>query len=133
MEAARAVFEWTAKNVRYDEHKAFTWRVDPDEGALRTLNTRLGVCRDYAALAVALLRASGIEAHEVVGKAGSGYDVAGHAWLEAHIGDRWVQMDPTFASGVVSGTEFVPRFDGRYFDPAPEFLGQTHTREGVQY
>ncbi|MDB4895258.1 MAG: transglutaminase protein, partial [Firmicutes bacterium] len=133
MEAGKAVFEWTARNVRYDRDKAASWRVDPDEGAERTLRTRTGVCRDYAALAVALLRAAGVKSHIVTGRAGSGYDVAGHAWVEFYNGDRWVEMDPTFASGVVSGTGFVPRYDARYFDPAPDFLKTTHTREGIQY
>ena len=133
MDAGKAVFEWTAKNVQYDRHKAASWRVDPDEGAKRTLQTRIGVCRDYAALAVALLRAAGIKSHVVTGKAGSGYAVAGHAWVEFYNGDRWVEMDPTFASGVVSGTEFIPRYDARYFDPAPDFLKTTHTRDGIQY
>jgi len=133
MEAGRAVFEWTANNVRYDRNKAAAWRVDPDEGAERTLRTRIGVCRDYAALAVALLRAAGIKSHVVTGKAGSGYDVAGHAWVEFYNGERWVEMDPTFASGVVKGTEFVPQYDARYFDPAPEFLKTSHTRDGIQY
>jgi|GEM_PF-2845225 len=133
MDAARAVFEWTANNVGYDRNKATAWRVDPDEGAERTLRTRIGVCRDYAALAVALLRAAGIKSHVVTGKAGPGYDVAGHAWVEFYNGERWVEMDPTFASGVVKGTEFVPQYDARYFDPAPEFLKTSHTREGIQY
>lgn len=53
-------------------------------------------------LAVALMRATGIKAHVVTGKAGSGYDVTGHAWMEFHNDERWVEMDPTFASGVVN-------------------------------
>lgn len=133
MDAARAIFEWTAQNVQYDRTKAASWRVDPDEGAERTLRTRMGVCRDYAALAVALLRAAGIKSHMVTGKAGSGFAVTGHAWVEFYDGERWVEMDPTFASGVVVGTEFVPQYDARYFDPAPEFLKTTHVREGIQY
>lgn len=133
LDAGRAIFEWTARNVRYDRSKAFAWHIDPDEGALRTLRTRTGVCRDYAALAVAMLRAAGIPSHVVVGKAGSGFDTAGHAWVEFLDGQRWVEMDPTFAAGVVTGTEFLPRYDGRYFDPAPTLLNATHVREGIQY
>lgn len=132
-EAARAVFDWVAREVRYDYQKAASWRVDPDEGALRTLSTRTGVCRDYAALTVALLRAGGLEAHVVTGKAGSGFRVVGHAWVEVRLGERWVEMDPTFGAGVVDGTDFIPRYDPRYFDPPAGLLAETHTREGIQY
>lgn len=97
------------------------------------MRTRTGVCRDYAVLTVALLRASDIEAHIVTGRAGSGFATTGHTWVEFRAGDRWVEMDPTFASGVVTGTAFIPQYDGRYFDPLPEFLRTTHAREGIQY
>lgn len=133
LEAARAVFAWVARNISYDYEKLRSQRVDPDEGAVRTLQTRTGVCRDYAALTVALLRAAGMKAHIVTGKVGAGYGSTGHAWVEVLIGDRWVEMDPTFASGVIIGVTFEPRYDPAYFDPDPLFLAKTHRRDGVQY
>lgn len=133
---ARAIFDWVSREVRYDYLKAAEWRMDPDEGAIRTLRTRTGVCRDYTYLAVALARAAGLESRIVVGKAGqpnSPFGVTDHSWVEVRVGDRWLEMDPTFASGVVIGTRFIPRFNPDYFDPKPEFMAEDHTREGIVY
>lgn len=113
--------------MRYDRAKAASWRVDPDEDALK-LHTRTGVCRDYAALAVAL-RAAGMESHVVTGTAGG----TAHAWVEVKVGERWIEMDPTFGAGVVQGTTLIPRYDSQYFDPSPQFLARTHRRGGTQY
>ncbi len=82
---------------------------------------------------MALLRAAGMEARLVTGEAGSGFLRTGHSWVEVKVGDRWVEMDPTFASGVIVGIAFEPRFDPSYFDPDPAFLAKTHRRDGVQY
>lgn len=130
-EGARAVFDWVAQNVRYDVEKLNRRRVDPDEGALLTLRQQTGVCRDYANLAVALLRAAGMEAHVVTGTVVSGFFPQDHAWLEVRVGDRWLEMDPTFASGHVENGKFVPAFDPAWYDPDGKLPG--HTRKGVQY
>ncbi len=38
--AARAVFDWVARNISYDYGKFRSQQVDADEGAVRTLETR---------------------------------------------------------------------------------------------
>jgi hypothetical protein len=88
--AARLINRWVYENIE----KKFT----PDfSNALQTLKSRRGDCGEHAALTVALLRAGGIPAREIVGlvywPAGQGFGY--HAWVEAFVGE-WVQMDPTW-------------------------------------
>ena len=59
------IYDYVAQNVTYDVQKykndEFRW----DDSALKTLELQSGVCQDYAFLAIALLRASDIEARFV--------------------------------------------------------------------
>ncbi len=72
-----------------------------------TLNTKKGLCFDYAAVMTAMLRSQGIPTQLVVGWAGTAY----HAWISVYTeetgwvqdiisfnGSEWVRMDPTFAA-----------------------------------
>ena len=71
------------------------------------LQSKKGICFDYAAVMATMLRTQGIPTKLVVGYAGSAY----HAWVSVYIneigwidnifyfdGKSWVRMDPTFAS-----------------------------------
>ena len=63
--------------------------------ATEVLKTKEGVCRDYAILSAALLRASGIPTKLVSGMI---YDLDAfyyHAWVEVYSGSQWVPFDPT--------------------------------------
>ncbi len=52
-----------------------------------------GVCQDFAHIMVAALREWGVPARYACGiTEGEG---ATHAWAQAHIGDRWIGLDPT--------------------------------------
>lgn len=129
---AKAIYDYVAKNVSYDvekyENDDFNW----DDSALKTLETRTGVCQDYAYLAIALLRASDIEARFVEGRAG-GIFPGRHAWVEANLDGGWVTLDPTWGSGYLKDGRFVPAFNEDYFDPDMNEFKKTHTRTGVSY
>ncbi|MGE6754010.1 transglutaminase domain-containing protein [Rossellomorea sp. NPDC071047] len=129
---AKAIYDYVAKNVSYDvekyEYDDFNW----DDSALKTLETRTGVCQDYAYLAIALLRASDIEARFVEGRAG-GIFPGRHAWVEANLDGEWVTLDPTWGSGYLKDGKFVPAFNEDYFDPDMNEFNKTHTRTGVSY
>ncbi|MGM0866417.1 MAG: transglutaminase domain-containing protein [Bacillota bacterium] len=129
---AKAIYDYVAKNVSYDvekyENDDFNW----DDSALKTLETKTGVCQDYAYLAIAMLRASDIEARFVEGRAG-GIFPGRHAWVEANLDGEWVTMDPTWGSGYLKDGKFVPTFNEDYFDPDMNALKKTHTRTGVSY
>ena len=67
----------------------------PTDGAVRTLLARRGVCRDYAHLCVALLRASGIPARLVSVYAPGLDPMDFHAVCEAHVDGMWCVVDAT--------------------------------------
>lgn len=68
---------------------------DPIDGAADTLMSGAGVCRDFAHLVVALLRALGIPARLVAVYAPGLSPMDFHAVAEALIDDRWVVVDAT--------------------------------------
>lgn len=129
---AKAIYDYVAKNVSYDvkkyENDDFNW----DDSALKTLGSKTGVCQDYAYLAIAMLRASDIEARFVEGRAG-GIFPGRHAWVEANLDGEWVTLDPTWGSGYLKDGKFVPAFNEDYFDPDMSEFKKTHTRTGVSY
>ncbi len=82
-------------------HKWVYGQMKPNAGigvlrnAAEVLQTKEGVCRDYAILTVTLLRAAGIPsrlASGIVNWDGSFYY---HAWAEAWDGSRWLGIDST--------------------------------------
>lgn len=127
-EKAKAIYEFVSHHVTYDVEKAENDIFNIDDSALTTLHSGMGICQDYAFLATGLLRAIGIEAHFVEGYAGER-----HAWVEAKIDGEWIEMDPTWGAGYIQNGEFHPDYNEAYFDPDPEFLDETHTREGIMY
>jgi transglutaminase-like putative cysteine protease len=101
-EQARAITRWVASNIAYDATAA-----NRNSGALAALQTRKGVCEDYAKLCAALARAAGIPARVAYGYAdnnGSNWPVNSpfplrgyrHAWVEYSLEGRgWVPAEPT--------------------------------------
>lgn len=93
----------------------------------------VGVCQDYAHLAVALCRSIGIPARYVSGYLFSSDDRTGsidgdlvrvqtHAWFEAAIpGLGWLPLDPT--NGLAVGRQHVKIGHGRDYDDVPPLRG----------
>ena len=130
---AKAIYDYVAKNVTYDVKKYRNNEFEWDDSALKTLDSMTGVCQDYAYLAIALMRASGVEARYVEGRAGSPWP-GNHAWVEANLDGEWVEMDPTWGSGYIDRDDkFISAFNEDYFDPNPDEFKKTHTRTGVKY
>ncbi|MFV0458895.1 MAG: transglutaminase-like domain-containing protein [Actinomycetales bacterium] len=67
----------------------------PIDGAVDTLLARQGVCRDYAHLVVALLRALGVPARLVSVYAPGLFPMDFHAVAEAVVDGRWQVLDAT--------------------------------------
>jgi len=80
-----------------------TWTVGY-ASASEVAQNRSGDCTEYAVLTTALCRAAGIPAQVVMGVVyvdEPGFmeqSFAGHAWVRAYVGDRWVGLDPAFVS-----------------------------------
>ena len=107
LDVVSAVYNFMIKNISYDHEEAETvqsgYLPDVDE----VLETRTGICIDYSALMVTMLRSQRIPTRMEIGYAGTAY----HAWLSTYIedvgwvngmiefdGQEWSLMDPTFAS-----------------------------------
>ncbi|MFA6133261.1 MAG: transglutaminase-like domain-containing protein [Phycisphaerae bacterium] len=91
--------------------------------------SREGDCSEHAVLAAAMCRAVGIPAQVVAGMAyvpefQEQRDVFGpHAWVRAFVGDRWINLDPTFPGGWDVAHIALASGDG---NPA-DFLGMVNT------
>jgi transglutaminase-like putative cysteine protease len=85
-----AVCNWVWDNIKYRAGSS-----DIHTSACKTLETRAGVCRDFAHLAVALCRALDIPARFVSCYAFGLQPVDFHAIFEAYLGGHWWLFDPT--------------------------------------
>jgi transglutaminase-like putative cysteine protease len=89
-----AVSAWVRERTRFQPGASSV-----NTSALETLEHRVGVCRDFAHLTIALLRALNYPARFVTGvDYGAPRDLGPpdfHAYVEAYVGDRWYLFDPT--------------------------------------
>lgn len=85
-----AVSSWIGANLSYLPGSS-----RPTDGAVTTMLSREGVCRDYAHLAVALLRALGIPARVAAVYAPGLVPMDFHAVAEAFLDGNWWVVDPT--------------------------------------
>lgn len=125
---AKEIYKFVAEHVAYDVQKAENDIFNIGDSALTALHSGVGICQDYAFLAVALLRAIGMESNFIEGDAGER-----HAWVEVKVDGEWIVMDPTWGAGYVHEGVFHFHYNEDYFDPDPAFLADTHTRDGIVY
>jgi len=84
------VSSWVGSNVVY-----IPGSPRATDGAVTTLLARSGVCRDFAHLTVALLRANGVPARVVTVYAPGLDPMDFHAVVEVCVDDAWYVVDPT--------------------------------------
>ncbi len=102
-----AIYDYVINNLTYDTAKAASVQSGYLPDVDQVLAAGKGICFDYAALMVSMLRSQDIPAKLVVGYTGSAY----HAWVNVYIdgvgwidnyiyfdGTNWSLADPTFAS-----------------------------------
>jgi transglutaminase-like putative cysteine protease len=94
-ERVQAVCEWVHDNVRFDYAAG-----RPDATSVDVFEARVGVCRDFAHLAISFCRALNIPARYVFGYLPD-IDVTPSrepmdfcAWMEVYLGGRWWTFDP---------------------------------------
>jgi transglutaminase-like putative cysteine protease len=85
-----AVRNWVASRLYYVPGSSL-----PTDGAERTLLARQGVCRDYAHLVTALLRALDVPTRLVSCYAPGLSPMDFHAIVEAHVDGQWWALDAT--------------------------------------
>lgn len=116
LELLRQVAEWVTTRLRYVPGAS-----QPIDGAVATLLARAGVCRDYAHLVVALLRAKDVPARVVSVYAPGLAPMDFHAVAEAFVDGAWHIVDATglaprdsmvrIATGLdASGTAFLSQY-----------------------
>lgn len=85
-----AIRQWIYTNIRYEYGVT-----NSSTSAMDITLNRVGVCRDFAHLGIALCRSCNIPARMVVGYLYQLDPMDLHAWFEAYVGDRWYTFDPT--------------------------------------
>jgi transglutaminase-like putative cysteine protease len=85
-----AIRRWIGTNIEYSYGTS-----NASTSALETAESRIGVCRDFAHLGIALCRSLNIPARMVVGYLYQLEPMDLHAWFEAFVGDRWYTFDAT--------------------------------------
>lgn len=101
---AEAIYGFVVQNISYDyaKYNAVMSGIDVERyGAVKTLELGRGVCEDITDLYIALCRAAGIPAVEVVGfvynQDGELTAANRHAWAEVYVpGHGWMEVDPTW-------------------------------------
>jgi transglutaminase-like putative cysteine protease len=90
----QAICDWVHTHVEYSAGSS-----DPSPTALDIYKRRVGVCRDFALLAIGLCRAVNIPARYAfgylpdIGIEPPDIPMDFHAWFEAYLGDRWYAFD----------------------------------------
>ena len=89
-----AIREWVQRHVTFTSNSSNT-----NTSAVDTLIERVGICRDFAHLMIALCRALNIPARFTTGTDYGADPILGppdfHAYVEAYLGDRWYIFDPS--------------------------------------
>jgi len=119
------VYNYVVHNITYDTELANTVESGYLPNVDNTLESKKGICLDYASLMAAMLRSQQIPTHMEVGYAGTAY----HAWISVYLNEtgwvngiiqfdglNWELMDPTFASS--TDTKTLKNFigDGSNYD-----------------
>jgi hypothetical protein len=140
---AEAICDWVSSNIYYDvdyDPDTSSSSEKPASDALSTLKTGYAVCEGYANLTTALLRAAGIPARTCVGYGlidsdeewseykAAGYAGMNHAWTEAYLRGRWIEIDTTWNSRNVfyKGSGISGKAVDTYFDNTPQFFAYGH-------
>ncbi|HZG39704.1 MAG TPA: transglutaminase family protein [Nodosilinea sp.] len=85
-----AIRHWIHTHIEYRYNTS-----DASTSAIETEKSRVGVCRDFVHLGIALCRSLTIPARMVVGYLYQLEPMDLHAWFEAFVGDRWYTFDAT--------------------------------------
>jgi transglutaminase-like putative cysteine protease len=135
LEKTKAIYDWVTRNISYD-YNAYLKNENILTTASSVLQTKEGLCRDYAFLTAALARAAGLQAKVVYGSTGkSGNWEAGlHAWNEVYADGRWVILDTTWGAGYITNNgKFVSSPSDKYFNPDLVSFAKTHLATSVTY
>lgn len=126
----RAVFYWTASNIRYDIENISS--INYQEVSLdkikNTVLSKKGVCIHYAEVFNDIAKKIGIKSYIVYGytKQNGTVNVLSHAWCATRIDTIWWLFDPTWGAGYVQNKKFFKKLNNLNFKVAPSQFIVTH-------
>ncbi len=129
-EKSRAVFIWLASKIEYDIENMYA--IDNYENIENKINkpleTKKGICENYALLFSEICIKVGIKAFTIDGYTRTEENFANltHAWNAAFIEGTWYLFDPTWASGYVSNNKFYKKIDNKFYKVYPKEFIKTH-------
>ncbi|MFC3750410.1 transglutaminase domain-containing protein [Paenibacillus sp. GCM10012306] len=94
----QAIHDYIVANVKYDYALANSVTTDYIPNINNTLNSKKGICYDYASLFAAMSRSVGIPTKLVMGN--TSYVAQYHAWNDVLIDGKWVTIDTTVDAGL---------------------------------
>lgn len=105
MERVRALYDYVGSTVMYDYIKALSVQKGYIPDIDETLNTKMGICFDYAALLACMLRVQGIPTQLAIGDLVSQGQY--HAWNLAYVDGQWILLDPTFSKANYTASDYA--------------------------
>ena len=131
-ETARALTDWTAKNVNMDAGIVMA-------PASELIRDRRATCMGYATLLATLARAAAIPSRVAMGYVYYGGIWGGHAWTEMFIDGQWLPFDAAvYAPGIASamrlsvGTSSLADGGGSFTAPLTALFGRVEIQT-VEY
>jgi transglutaminase/protease-like cytokinesis protein 3 len=129
-EKIRAIFYWTASNIRYDvaSISSLPTQETPQDKITKTLKTHKGVCAEYSLVFNEIANLVGIKSFVIQGytKQNGKIDILSHAWCASKIDNNWYLFDPTWGAGYVFNNKFNAKFNNTYFKLSPTQMISSH-------
>lgn len=126
----RAIFIWVASNIAYDVENMYAININEtrEDKIAKALNTRKGICENYAAVFNDICRKCALESEIVVGYTQQPglHTMMRHGWCAVKVDGEWKLFDPTWGAGVIDDDQFRPHINNEYFMAAPAALIKTH-------
>lgn len=129
-EKTRAIFIWLTTNIQYDVENMFilNFYEKKEDKIKKSLETRKGICENYAILFSDICIKAGIKSFVVEGytKQNDSVDFVPHAWCAAFVDNSWYLFDPTWASGYIHSGTFYKKINTNYFKVGPATYIKSH-------
>jgi len=124
----RVIYIWITKNIQYDTEKKYSFDQDSTDIIAKTLNTRKGVCTNYAELYSSIANKVGVKSNIIYGYTiqNGQVDYNPHSWCVSIIDSNWYMFDPTWGSGFIQNSKFIQHIDDNYFKMSPDRAIKTH-------
>lgn len=119
------IHTWITNNIAYD-YDAYLKQDGDLVKASQVLESKIGICRDYAFLYAALARASHLPTKIVYGQTDSGSSQGLHAWNEVLVDNEWISVDSCWDAGYINGKNFIQSPSTKYLAPNSANFALTH-------